>query len=63
VDSRSEIETTGSERSRLLRKGFKKYSLLVVVTVDIGKVERRLKTKWMAWMTALPVLENWALAK
>jgi hypothetical protein len=39
------------------------YSLLVVVTVDIGKVERRLKTKWMAWMTALPVLENWALAK
>jgi hypothetical protein len=39
------------------------YFLLVVVTVDTGKVERKLKTKRMAWMTALPVLENWTLAK
>jgi hypothetical protein len=37
--------------------------LLVVVVVCTGKVERRAKTKRLAWIAATPVLENRAPVK
>jgi hypothetical protein len=39
------------------------HSLLVVVTVGDGKVERGTETKRVARMTAVHVLENWARSK
>jgi hypothetical protein len=44
-------------------KALKIYSLVVVVTVGAGKVERLLETPPMARITALPVLEKWTRGK
>jgi hypothetical protein len=39
------------------------HSLLAVVTVDDGKVERKVQTKQVAEMATVPVLENRVTAK